>query len=312
MKKIRLSAFESNSSSSHSISISENSNGIYSTIEPDEDGNIVVNSGEFGWEWERYSEPETKLCYAAMTVKDNLALLTMLEDVVIEHTGAKKIIFNNLEGGYIDHQSESVGYEAFHSKETLKNFLFNNESILYTGNDNDGAPYGFYDRNVNYEYQIITKPNDLIKESLNINLSSIDDVEVALMCLLDSHIKYLIDKQISYNYEIFNSLTEKDNYVSTPIKHYITSKYLSNSYGLYKIFDDEKVKFKYKDQILNNNDCVVSQTIPKSYVRIFEINENELRNVDNIKYSFTKVTNKKIVVENYFDVEFEIVKKKEM
>ena len=44
----------------------------------------------------------------------------------------------------------------------------------------------------------------------------------------------------------------------------------------------------------------------------FKINENKLRNVDNIKYSFTKVTNKKIVVENYFDVEFEIVKKKEM
>lgn len=42
MKNIRNGVFETNSSSSHSISILNNCNGMYDTICPNDDGNIIL------------------------------------------------------------------------------------------------------------------------------------------------------------------------------------------------------------------------------------------------------------------------------
>jgi hypothetical protein len=67
----------------------------------------------------------------------------MLEEVIKEHTGAHTVVLEKEEVGdwgypygYIDHQSSDVCLEAFNSKETLKQFIFNTNSALYTDNDN--------------------------------------------------------------------------------------------------------------------------------------------------------------------------------
>lgn len=153
--KIRNNVFETNSSSTHSISISKDSEGILDTIVPDDDGTIIFHGGEFGWEWERYNDPMTKANYLAVylcCVKDDEHNKEFFERVIKDHTGAKEIIFDV--SGYIDHQSHSTAVDAFESEETLKNFIFNPKSYLFTGNDNDSARPNFYDIDVDYKWQV--------------------------------------------------------------------------------------------------------------------------------------------------------------
>lgn len=163
MKNIRNGVFETNSSSTHSVSISSGC-AVYDTLVPDDDGNIVLTGGQFGWEWETYTDPQTKANYAAVycsettesTFERAAKYMEMLIKVIKEHTGAKNVVFNlttdweearklGVETSYIDHQSAI--YEggdcdfAFKDEETLKNFLFNPASKLETGNDNESR-YG--------------------------------------------------------------------------------------------------------------------------------------------------------------------------
>lgn len=141
MKKVRREVFETNSSSSHSISIS-NKEGMLETILPDEDGVIYLQGGDFGWEYEKYNDALTKANYCAQDNGHNPNRTNMLIEVIMEHTGAKSVIIERQ--GYIDHQSCGTSYAAFVDNETLKQFIFNPNSILYTGNDNDCGPINFY------------------------------------------------------------------------------------------------------------------------------------------------------------------------
>ena len=152
MKNIRHNVFETNSSSSHSISISEECDGVLDTIEQDEDGYIVLTGGEFGWAWERFNDALTKANYCAIYAKlYDSSHLHMLEEVISEHTGARGVVVSidtDWHGdyhSYIDHESVCVPAEAFSSKATLKNFIFNPKSYMFTGNDNGTPPPNFYD-----------------------------------------------------------------------------------------------------------------------------------------------------------------------
>lgn len=156
MKNIRLNVFETNSSSTHSISISKSSDGVYETL-PVKNGKVVLVGGEFGWEWEKYNDAVTKANYAAVFASGNDSLVKMLTDVIKKHTGAKEVQFkfssdynsSTETWAYIDHQSgpgeEGAAHEAFKNKNSLKEFIFNPDSWLFTGNDNDIAPPNFYD-----------------------------------------------------------------------------------------------------------------------------------------------------------------------
>ena len=133
MKLIRHSVFETNSSSSHSISI-DNQCETYSTITPDESGVIILGTGEYGWDFDTFCDAYSKADYCALDNLYNEYRLEMLSEVIREHTGAISVIFTDT--GYIDHQNLGTTKDAFESKETLKNFIFNRTSVLETGNDN--------------------------------------------------------------------------------------------------------------------------------------------------------------------------------
>lgn len=142
MKKIRQSVWETNSSSSHSISIgNDNQDMVLDTIYPDENGTIYVNGGDFGWEWNKYNDAKTKLSYAYQDGVD----VWLLEEVIKEHTGAKTVIFGDINNGYIDHQSSGVARTMCDTARNLKNFIFNKNSWLFTGNDNSIKPPNFDD-----------------------------------------------------------------------------------------------------------------------------------------------------------------------
>lgn len=134
---IRESAFETNSSSTHSISIARGEQ-LDQTIKPNGDGVIEIYDGEFGWEQEIYTSPQIKASYLVTHLGeggDSGPEGEMLREVIKRHTRAKEVRFIHT-GGYIDHQSQNVAEQAFVNKVALAEFLFCSQSILQTDNDN--------------------------------------------------------------------------------------------------------------------------------------------------------------------------------
>jgi len=138
---IRLAIFETNSSSTHSLSINKDTI-LYESLNVDRSGNVYISSGEFGWEVEQYRHADVKASYCFTWIKQECSgetenrYLEMLKKAIKEHTQCKNVIFQD-EDGYIDHQSDDVCFEVFESEETLKNFIFNVNSTLTTANDNE-------------------------------------------------------------------------------------------------------------------------------------------------------------------------------
>ena len=158
--QIRLNVFETNSSSSHSLTLTQ---GDLAPSPFDADslrrGIVEVGMSEYGWEWKRYYTTRNKLSYLltqVMSRQDSVpeganeevtrALcekhpeLAMLVRVVKDHTGCD-LQFIAGSSGYIDHDSEGEGMELFRSEEKLKQFLFSTSSYIQTGNDNDAPPF---------------------------------------------------------------------------------------------------------------------------------------------------------------------------
>ena len=155
MKTTRKNVFETNSSSSHSITIAD-SGDLINNLEI-EDGFIKSSGGEFGWEEIIYSDAQTKLDYLVTFICENtmdkveefnISLLPnhlqkqfkMLEKAIKEFTGYGLLLEPLRDEcwafGYIDHQSSHVASEVFTSVSKIKNFIFNPKSILRTDNDN--------------------------------------------------------------------------------------------------------------------------------------------------------------------------------
>lgn len=135
MQKIRHSVFETNSSSTHSISINAlGTNNIINKL-PVEDGVVKIYEGEFGWEQESYTDSAIKASYCFVYAKRDPQKLAMLSEVITNEMQAP-VEFIATDDGYIDHQSWEICKEAFESKENLRNFIFNPNSVLTTDNDN--------------------------------------------------------------------------------------------------------------------------------------------------------------------------------
>lgn len=147
----RHAVFETNSSSTHSICLGQGE--VVKDTLPMDGDQVFIYPGEFGWEEYTYRDARTKASYAltwatsaeGYGVGKTEAWLQMLREVILEETGAASVDFRKLSDdfkplGYIDHQSiegdGGPGGEAFASKESLANFIFNSDSILRTDNDN--------------------------------------------------------------------------------------------------------------------------------------------------------------------------------
>jgi hypothetical protein len=139
---IRTGVWETNSSSCHSVSIAnETKEFVLDSLYPDDFRVINIYGGEFGWEWERYNDAETKANYAAQQFSNNEDILDLIKEVIIEQTGAVDVKFVNLDSGYVDHDSVGI---LDSDKESLRQFIFNKNSWLFLGNDNSRAEPNFY------------------------------------------------------------------------------------------------------------------------------------------------------------------------
>jgi len=144
MKTIRNNIFETNSSSSHSISIRYNPFIKDNSLVP-YNGEIRIDTGEFGWEWKKYNDAYTKASYFLTRFKHDESMLEMLKEVISKNCENCSIVLeiDDYQNGYIDHQSTNTLDDIISSDE-LENFIFNKNCWLYLGNDNEYAPKGFY------------------------------------------------------------------------------------------------------------------------------------------------------------------------
>ncbi len=165
----RRASFESNSSSSHSISMTSGTT-YDDTIPIDPiDGKVHISFGEFGWEWEKHTDAKTKASYVATYVfnyktEKEQQLLTK---VIQEFCGAE-VVYNKINDeydpkGYIDHQSSDDSNKGLNAidftEENIKKFIFCKNSFLLTGNDNSIIPPNIWqkviDKNkIKYEFEI--------------------------------------------------------------------------------------------------------------------------------------------------------------
>lgn len=174
-RQIRRNVFETNSSSTHSVSVSRNNSQNYeSTILnafiDEYDNKVHVRFGEFGWEIEDYSFPYEKLQYIVTMLVETEGRSISNIDGLFETDGFKMIndavadychcdgiwIDEDLKQdsyewdgktyyyveheGYIDHQS----CESYNSVQDflddygldVTQFIFNDGVIVHTDNDN--------------------------------------------------------------------------------------------------------------------------------------------------------------------------------
>lgn len=143
MLRIRNNIFETNSSSTHSISIDNTLKIDYVlpiTIKPDW-------YAEFGWDYEIWDTIEEKMAYM---IRCLLAYDYCTEDTLQEKIKPIQEKFHNLgidfeiptyeewQGGYIDHEEwyKDEIQSIYDNEDELLRFLLNNNSYIEGGNDN--------------------------------------------------------------------------------------------------------------------------------------------------------------------------------
>ncbi len=142
---IRTNAFETNSSSCHTVTVGNT--GTYEGKAPDSDGVVRFYSGEFGWDQTTYTDVDSRLSYAWIYATEwansDPTFLERFKEVVCEHTGGTDVEpmrsgCTYYPAGYIDHQSVEDGqlHYIFADRATLKSFLFDAGSTIVTDNDN--------------------------------------------------------------------------------------------------------------------------------------------------------------------------------
>ena len=161
MKKIRYGMFETNSSSTHTIIVTDNAT---------EPGNLVDFAiGEFGWERdtlctidEKASYLYTMACYCRNEdvypiLHDMLSMYGVECSCSVPARFKQYKDYDYLDNGYVDHGTDGDAYEfvdrMLSDEYALIKFLFSDESFIITGNDNcEEFEYDEMKRAANVDY----------------------------------------------------------------------------------------------------------------------------------------------------------------
>lgn len=142
MLKQRNKVFETNSSSTHCITVSDRKDWKY-------DLPIAVKPawyGEFGWEWETWDSVEEKLAYmircliaydyTEKTLQDKIKpIQERLHNLGIDF---ELPTYNEWLDGYVDHEDwyQEEMEDIYNNDNDLLNFLLSDYSYIEGGNDN--------------------------------------------------------------------------------------------------------------------------------------------------------------------------------
>lgn len=142
MLNIRNNVFETNSSSSHSVSlVTSDGSELLESFVPDENGNIVLKGGDFSYTEKWITSTIDKLNFVAVYFHAyyDPELKERFERVVKEHTGAAEIIYD-IRLQVQDQQSansflstEYAEPSSYYSENELRvtlDNIFNNDDLL--------------------------------------------------------------------------------------------------------------------------------------------------------------------------------------
>ena len=141
MKTVRHNTFETNSSSSHSLTIGGK---VVRPSKLKDTNTYTIYGGEYGWGYETYSDPASKISYTAVEAlsTNNETLKNWLEEIIKEMYKVDNVDFDfsieydGKDWSYIDHQSSGTVADSVSSKAELEQFLFGDGSRLIIDNDN--------------------------------------------------------------------------------------------------------------------------------------------------------------------------------
>lgn len=140
-KQIRRNVFETNSSSTHSLTIG---NGNKEFPELNENGNIEISLSQYGWEKDEYYGLNDRVSYVFSYLYNHregeeysnieyTELYNKLIEYIKEQTGANDIEFTGCDDYcYVDHGSEHMQMDF----EWLIDFMFNSGGFFTTDNNN--------------------------------------------------------------------------------------------------------------------------------------------------------------------------------
>ena len=146
-KQIRQEVFETNSSSSHSLTLNTEDFVMDTSLVP-QNGvvKIIRADGEFGWEWFKENDAYTKALYAIIDGCEDL-----VESAIRRQLGAELEVIKDYGNGsfgyydgYIDHDSHGNVRESVTTVDDMIHFIFNKNSWLFGGNDNSEPSFDFY------------------------------------------------------------------------------------------------------------------------------------------------------------------------
>jgi len=137
MQSIRQGVFETNSSSSHSITVNISPNNRYETVTPASNGALTLNGGDFSKAEFHIQNPMEKAnaiaVYCAVTGDEKVWKL--FEEVMLKQTGATHIVNNivllgpnrnsHMSSWFISYLTEALG-----SKKDIRDFVFNRSSNI--------------------------------------------------------------------------------------------------------------------------------------------------------------------------------------
>lgn len=139
-KAIRTNIFETNSSSTHTISISRN----FDVANHPFPKTLVFHGDEFGWDVEIYDDVYSRCSYlytAMCSLLNDEELETRKNHIkdVLEKYGVVAAFapFKYCDNGYIDHDEDTWGLlnYVFENENNLLNYIFG-DTLIYTSNDN--------------------------------------------------------------------------------------------------------------------------------------------------------------------------------
>ena len=275
---------ETNSSSSHSVVISTKKNyEADETLKLNSDGDLVIPSTDFGWEWEKYNSCMPKLQYVVgiLMSSGNTKSLKKLIDMVKDMTGANRVLIDMENPIEIDHNSSDIFPEIIESSETIKSFIFSKNSWLYTGNDNSEEPDGFY--NIEEDSPEV-KPKAIVTIEFGGTIGNLD-IELYNYPLISDNNVYLsnLTNDECYSRISYNFLTKEFGVFSD------NSKYNKDSdISCTELLDLESNKIIYVNRYLNDNVYGLKRELyyndKKTFLDIFKLHKDELLKDPNNKF----------------------------
>jgi hypothetical protein len=234
----RIGMPETNSSSSHAVSISTSPDNLVSPgdkdwdIEITEDGVLRIPGGrDFGWEYFKTNSILIKLQYLCgiycydIRSDSGKKKITRLKKILRQIFGVKDVEFlwitdfserlkeaEDPEDVYysypeIDHNSHDIFEEITENINVIRTFLLSRDSWLFGGNDNSDAPAGFYSKSICNKHV-----SAIISIELGGEIGRVDwEIENLFDKVGSDAIKNTITKEDSFNIlnEIFYDQKEK-------------------------------------------------------------------------------------------------------